>query len=321
MPVTEPQTMEGRVAIVTGSGRGLGRSYALAMAARGAALVINDIGVDLRGENPSHEPAESVVAEIVDAGGRAVPSFDSVATREGATAIVQTAIESFGRIDAVVNNALGGGGGELGALDDEGVMKSLDTQVRGSLWVTSAAFPYMREQQFGRFVFITSSNAVFGAMSVMYGVSKMGLVGLMHATADAGAEHGILANALAPIGVTRLNMFEHVPIEELPERSRRMSAASRSLKARGPEFVAPLVAYLCSPECTVTQETFSAVGGRFARIFTGVTPGWWGPQERPATIEEIIEHLDEIEDQTGYAVPRSVTDELELVAGAMPGRD
>jgi NAD(P)-dependent dehydrogenase (short-subunit alcohol dehydrogenase family) len=176
----------------------------------------------------------------------------------------------------------------------------------------------MQEQSFGRFVFITSSNALFGAMSVMYGVSKMALVGLMHATAHQGEPYGILANAVAPVATTRLDMLQHVPLEQLPEPVHTMAVAGRSLAARDPEYVAPLVAYLCSPECAVTQETFSCVGGRFARVFTGVTPGWWGPRDRPATIEEIEQHLDEIEGHTGYEVPRSVTEELQIVAAAQP---
>jgi NAD(P)-dependent dehydrogenase (short-subunit alcohol dehydrogenase family) len=318
---TDQISLDGRAAIVTGSGGGLGRSYALSLAARGASVLVNDIGVTPDGREPSPTPAETVVAEIEATGGSAVPNFDSVATRTGAEAIVSAALDAFGRVDAVVNNAGVFLGGDLGALEQDQVDGMLNTHLLGSLWLTNAVFPHMRAQQFGRCVFITSANAVFGSTGgVMYGVVKTGMIGLMHAAASTGAPDGILANAVAPVGKTRLGeQMDSIPPEQLPPEARRMHGATANYgDSGGPDFVAPLVAYLCSPACTVTQEAFSAVAGRYARIFTGVTAGWWGPRDRPPTLEEIDQHFAEIENQEGYQVPQSVTDELEIVAAALP---
>lgn len=243
---------DGRVAIVTGAGGGLGRSHALLLASRGAKVVVNDLGGARDGTGTDTSMADQVVAEIVDAGGQAVSNHDGVHTWEGGEAIVRSAIEAFGRVDIVINNA--------GILRDVSFAKltkeQLDPVVQvhllGAFHVTRAAWPHLREQAYGRVIATTSGSGLYGNFGQSnYSAAKLGLVGLTRTLAIEGAKHGITANAIAPVAKSR--MTEDIMPPALLDRLE-------------PEYVSPLVAYLASEDCTDTGRMFSVGGGYMARV-------------------------------------------------------
>src|SRR3954447_12556082 len=287
---------DGRVAIITGAGGGLGREHALLLAARGAQIVVNDLGGSVSGEGGGSEgPAHTVAKEIEDAGGVAVADTNSVATPEGGEAIVQTALEAFGRIDIVINNA--------GILRDktfhnmtaEFVDPVIDVHLRGAFWVTKPAWIKMREQGYGRIVNTSSNSGILGNFGQSnYGAAKMGLVGLTRVLAAEGAKYNIKVNALAPVARTR--MTEDI-LGSMVDRLE-------------PRLVSPLVAWLAHEDCPVTGEIYSAAGGRIARMFIGLTPGWYSPD---LTIEDVRDHWDEIRDEKGYTVTRRVPAEFAIL--------
>ncbi|MCU1673404.1 MAG: hypothetical protein JWN77_1517 [Frankiales bacterium] len=289
---------DGRVAIVTGAGGGLGRTYALDLAARGAAVVVNDLGGSVNGEGGDHTAAQKVVDEITAKGGQAVPNFDSVSTPEGGAAIVQTAVDAFGKVDIVINNA--------GFLRDKSFTKLefsdldavLDVHLKGAFYVSQPAFKVMKENNYGRFVF-TASNATFGNFGqTNYAAAKMGLVGLSNTIAVEGARNGILSNVIMPVAKTRMT-------EEL------LGEFAENL---APELVTPMVAYLCSEANTTTHGAYSAAGGRYARVFWGLGQGWFAGKGAQPTAEDIAANFAQIDGQEGYIVPGSTTDEIMALA-------
>ena len=287
---------DGKVAIITGAGGGLGRQHALLLASRGARIVVNDLGGSVAGgDSGSDTPAQSVVKEIEALGGEAVANYDSVATPEGGEAIVQTAIDSFGRVDIVINNA--------GILRDktfhnmtpELLEPVIDVHLEGAFYVTKPAWVHMREQGYGRVVNTTSGSALFGNFGQSnYAAAKFGLVGLTRVLANEGAKYNIKANAIAPIAYTRMT-------EEL------MPGMEEKLR---PEFVSPLVAWLVHEECPVSGEIYSVAGGYVARVFLGVTRGVF---EKDLTPEKVRDSFDQIRDETDYYVPTSPGDEMGYV--------
>jgi len=297
-------SFDGRVAIVTGAGGGLGRTYALELARRGAAVVVNDLGGSVNGEGGSDAAAQKVVDEIKSAGGDAVPSYDSVSTPEGGEAIVQKAVDAFGKVDIVINNA--------GILRDKSFAKMtwddldavLDVHLRGAFYVSQPAFKIMKENGYGRFVHTSSNSGIFGNFGqANYGAAKMGLVGLSNVLAIEGAKSNILSNVIAPVARTRMT-------EEL---------MGDFAKVLDPEGVTPMVVFLASEACTFTHETFSAAGGRYARIFVGLTKGWYGGKDKLPTVEDVADHIDEIEKQDGYIVPNNSGDELGQLVQVLGG--
>jgi NAD(P)-dependent dehydrogenase (short-subunit alcohol dehydrogenase family) len=295
-------SFDGHVAIVTGAGGGLGRSHALQLAQRGARVVVNDLGGNADGTGGGASMADLVVKEIEAAGGVAVANYDSVSTPEGGAAIVQTALDAFGTVDIVINNA--------GILRDKSFTKIppadfdilLDVHLRGAFHVSQPAFTVMKEKGFGRFVHTTSASGLFGNFGQgNYAAAKTGLIGLSNVLAIEGAKYNITSNVIAPIAKSRL---------------------TESLGAMGdalaPEFVTPLVTYLVSPGCDVTHEIFSVGGGRFARVFIGEGPGWVGPRgdERP-TPDDVAANIDSIRSLDGYFVPLSVGEETMTVIGSL----
>ena len=244
--------VEGRVVVVTGSGGGLGRQHALLFAQRGAKVVINDLGGSRDGTGGGSEMADNVVREITEAGGEAVANYDNVATPDGGRAIVQSALDAFGRIDVVVNNA--------GILRDVTFAKMTDEQwdavvkvhLYGTYHVTHAAWPHLRTQEHGRVIVTTSTSGLFGNFGqANYGAAKLGMVGLINTLAMEGRKYGITANAIAPIAATR--MTEDIFPEE-------------ALKQFDPAYVSPVVVHLASDECTDTGEVILAGGGQYARV-------------------------------------------------------
>ncbi len=243
---------DGRVAIVTGAGGGLGRSHALLLASRGAKVVVNDLGGTRDGTGTDTSMADQVVAEIVAAGGEAVANHDGVHTWQGGEAIVAAALEAFGRVDIVINNA--------GILRDVSFAKLTQDQLEavvqvhllGAFHVTRAAWGHLREQGYGRVIATTSGSGLYGNFGQSnYSAAKLGLVGLTRTLAIEGAKYGITANAIAP--VARSRMTEDIMPPALLDRLE-------------PEYVSPLVAYLASEECTDTGRVFSVGGGYMARV-------------------------------------------------------
>ncbi len=286
---------DGKVAIITGAGGGLGREHALLLASRGAKVVVNDLGGSTSGEGADAGPAQTTAKEIEDSGGVAVANTDSVATAEGGEAVVKTALDAFGTVDIVINNA--------GILRDKSfhnmapdlVDPVLDVHLRGAFHVTIPAWKVMREKGYGRVVCTASSAGILGNFGqTNYGAAKMGLVGLTHVLAIEGAKYNIKANAIAPIAKTRMT-------EELLGPLGDMLA---------PEYVSPVVAWLCHEDCPASGEVFSVGGGYVARFFVGLTEGIF---DRDLTVEAVRDRFDEIRDPAGYVIPEGTQDELKKI--------
>ena len=243
---------DGRVAIVTGAGGGLGRQHALLLASRGAKVVVNDLGGGRDGSGGGSEMADQVVQEIVDAGGQAVADYDGVHTWEGGQRIVQTAIDAFGRVDIVVNNAGILRDVSFAKLEEEQLDLVLKVHLYGAFHVTRAAWPHLREQGYGRVINTTSGSGLYGNFGQSnYSAAKLGQVGLTRTLAHEGAKYGINANVIAPIAKSR--MTEDVMPAQLLERLE-------------PEYVSPLVGYLASEACQDTGRIYSVGGGYIARV-------------------------------------------------------
>jgi NAD(P)-dependent dehydrogenase (short-subunit alcohol dehydrogenase family) len=297
-------SFDGRVAVVTGAGGGLGKTYALELARRGAAVVVNDLGGSVDGQGGSDSAAQKVVDEITSAGGEAVASYDSVSTPEGGEAIVRAAVEGFGKVDIVINNAGILRDRSFGKLEWADLDAVLDVHLKGAFYVSRPAFAHMKENGYGRLVFTASNAGVFGNFGQSnYGAAKSGLVGLSNVLSVEGAKSGILSNVICPVARTRMT-------EDL------LGPAAEALD---PELVTPMVVFLASEACTFTHEVFSAAGGRFARIFTGLAPGWFAGKGVVPTAEDIAAHIDDIEKQDGYIVPTSIADELTALMGVLGG--
>ena len=285
---------DGKVAIITGAGGGLGRSHSLELAKRGALIVVNDLGGSVDGTGGSHTAAQKVVDEIKAAGGEAVANYDSVATPEGGQSIVQTALDTFGRIDIVINNAGILRDTSFKNMTQEQLEPVLDVHLKGAFYVTQPAWQHMREQNYGRIVNTSSGAGVFGNFGqTNYGAAKMGLVGLTRVLAVEGAKNNIKANAIAPVAKTRMT-------EEL------LGAAADNL---GPEYITPVVTYLAHESCAVSGEVYSCGGGRVARVFIGVTPGYVSKTLSP---EEVADNLEQIRNESGYEVPANLNEEMML---------
>jgi NAD(P)-dependent dehydrogenase (short-subunit alcohol dehydrogenase family) len=301
---------EGQVAIVTGAGRGLGRLYALDLAARGAAVVVNDLGGSMRGEGSDASVADEVVAEIRAAGGRAVASHDSVATSEGGAAIVQTALDAFGRLDAVVSNAGIFGTVAFEDMPAEDWRRMIDVHLHGSFYLGQPAFRAMKQNGYGRFVFIASSAGLFGQpMSAHYAAAKSGIFGLSNVIALEGMAHGISSNCVLPFGHSRMVTETMGDAADIVANHAAASTEASFLTAIVPELVVPIVTYLASRDCTVTHQAYSACAGRFARVFAGLADGWVSAAGAP-TADDIAAHFDAVSASEPHTVPGSIFDEI-----------
>lgn len=296
--MSEQITFDQRVAIVTGAGGGLGRAHALELARRGARVVVNDLGGAVDGEGASQRAADAVVEEIRSVGGEAVANYDSVATAAGGAAIVQTAIDSFGALDIVVNNAGILRDRSFGNMTFDEVDAVIDVHLRGAFHVAQPAFKVMKEAGYGRFVHTSSNSGILGNFGqANYGAAKMGLVGLSNVIAIEGAKSNVLSNVIAPVAMTRMTADLLGPLADFLD----------------PGQVTPMVVYLCSESNAFTHEIFSAGGGRYARFFVGMNEGWFAGRKVIPSVEEIASHLDEIRDITSFEVPASSTEEIALL--------
>jgi NAD(P)-dependent dehydrogenase (short-subunit alcohol dehydrogenase family) len=304
---------DGKVVIVTGAGRNLGREYALLFAARGARVLVNDLGVGISdtdgvADAPTDPPADAVVAEIVGAGGEAVANRDTIATPQGGRAIVDAALDAFGAVDVVVNNAGQVRMAPFPELTEAQLDAVIDTQLRGALNVGRPAWAVMAERGGGRFVNV-SSGAAFGGVpgGAVYGMAKMGVIGLTRAMASEGRDVGIAANVIAPYAKTRPGTgFGPFPAsEELNEWL-------------APRLVAPLVGWLAHEACPVSGECFSVGGGHYARVGLEVTEGL---VDRDATIDSIAANASAILDSPATPITTTVSDNMRrMFEGFRPPR-
>ena len=285
---------DGKVAVITGAGGGLGRQHALLLASRGALVVVNDLGGAVDGSGSDKGAAQKVVDEIRAAGGEAVPDTNSVSTVEGGAAIVKTAVDAYGRVDIVVNNAGILRDKSFQNMEPDMVKAVLDVHLAGAFNVTQPAFKLMREQGYGRIVSTSSAAGIFGNFGqANYGAAKMGLVGFTRVLAVEGAKYNVKANAIAPLAYTR--MTENL-LGNLGERL-------------DPSFVSPIVAYLAHEECPVSGEVYSVGGGRVARVFIAESQGYFNPT---LTLEDVRDNFDTIRSEVDYKVPANIGEETAM---------
>ncbi len=297
-------TFDNRVAIITGAGGGLGRTYALELARRGARVVVNDLGGAVDGSGGSSMAADAVVDEIKAAGGEAAANYDSVSTPEGGAGIVQTAMQAFGQVDIVVNNAGILRDTSFAKMTTEQIDAVLDVHLKGAFYVTQPAFAIMKENGYGRIVNTSSPSGLFGNFGqVNYGAAKAGLMGMASVMAIEGAKYNIKVNTIAPVAKTRMTEDLLGPMADMVEA----------------EQVTPLVVYLTSETCELTHQVFSVGGGRYARIFTGVNEGWFAGQGVTPSVEDIHANLDIIQDIEKYIVPMNNNEEMALLFKALQG--
>jgi NAD(P)-dependent dehydrogenase (short-subunit alcohol dehydrogenase family) len=284
-------SFEGRVAVVTGAGRGIGRAHALLLAGRGARVVVNDLGGSMQGVGADAEPASAVVGEIVAAGGVAIADNSDVATPAGGQALVDAAVERFGRVDIVINNAGIIRWAGFPEADADNLENHLAVHVGGSFNTTRAAWPQMLEQGYGRIV-MTGSAGMFGLPeNLSYATAKAAVIGLTRSLKTAGAAHDIKVNVIAPAAMTRMAGRPKDGVD--PQMS--------------PDLVAPMVAFLAHEDCPVSGEIYAAGAGRFARIFIASTAGYVHPDPEP-TVEDVARNWATINDETDYYVPADLTD-------------
>ena len=294
-----------RVAIITGAGGGLGKTYALELGRRGAKVVVNDLGGAADGTGAGSSMADQVVKEINEAGGTAVANYDSVSTPEGGEGIVKTALDNFGRCDIVINNAGILRDKSFTKLEPENLEIVLDVHLKGAFFVSQPAFRAMKENNYGRFVFTASGAGIFGNFGqTNYGAAKMGLVGLSTVLAVEGAKNNIKCNTIAPIARTRLTEQLLGPMAEQLD----------------PHHVTPLVVYLVSEACELTHEIFDVGGGRYARIFLGMGEGWTAPKGSDATAEDIAANLDAVRSTDNFVIPDSIAGEMKAAMEALKTR-
>ncbi|KRC54136.1 MULTISPECIES: SDR family oxidoreductase [unclassified Nocardioides] len=281
--------VEGRVVIVTGAGGGLGRDYALFLASVGAKVVVNDLGGSRDGSGAGTAMADTVVEEIRAAGGQAVASYDSVATEEGAAAIVATAIDAFGAVHGLVNNAGILRDTSFAKMDADAWKLVQAVHLDGGYFMSKAVWPHFREQGFGRIVMATSTSGLFGNFGqANYGAAKAGLVGLLNTLAIEGARDGIQVNAIAPMAATR--MTADIAPQEL-------------LDKLPPAFVSPVVAYLLTEESTETGAVLVAGGGQVYRVAQFQNKG--AAFSEPPSLREVSERWSEISELTDVTVGRN----------------
>jgi NAD(P)-dependent dehydrogenase (short-subunit alcohol dehydrogenase family) len=307
----------GRVAVVTGAGRGIGQAYAQLLAARGAKVVVNDLGVNIHGEEPSPDAADAVVESIRAVGGEAVADHSSVASRDGAQQVIERALLTYGRVDVLVHNA----GRNLGELDD-----MLDVHVRAGVWLTDAVWAGMAESNSGRIVLTTSASGLYGDGTgpgvnpkQPYATAKAAVIGLTRALAMRGRPLGICVNAVSPTAHTRIVGLNR-GIENTREGAPASAATPDWVSANAPaRLVATGALWLMHETCPVTGGLYAIGAGRVAEIFLGVTHGYVAP-DGELEPEDVLAHLAQVHDRAGHHVPLDMGDYAQWVRSIVPDR-
>ena len=321
--MTNELRFDGQVAVVTGAGGGLGKQYALLLAARGARIVVNDTGGSVAGDGSNIEAAHAAAEEIRRQGGQAVADTHSVTSPEGGQAIVDSALRAWGRVDVVINNAGIVGDAPFEEMTADRLNPLIDVHLKGAFYATRPAWTVMREQRYGRILNTCSAAGILGAERMSnYGAAKTGLIGFTRVLAAEGAGHNIKVNAIAPIAYTR--MLAHSvdgagQQEDEEARAVLDDLVGQYLQKLDPALVAPVAAFLTHRECPVSGEIYTVGAGHVARFFIGRTKGFYRPG---LSVEDVRDNLHEIRDEAGYTVPGGPADEMtELFATVMNGPD
>lgn len=310
-------SFEGQVAVVTGAGGALGAAFCRELASRGAAVVVNDLGGSTTGAGSSTGYADAVVAELTAGGARAVANYDSVATEGGGQAIVDAALSAFGRVDIVISNAGNQRNGAFGELTAEDIEAVFAVHVKGAFFVCQPAYREMVRQSYGRIVLVGSQSGIFGnPFRANYGSAKTAMIGLMNVIAQEAPE-GVAVNTLFPNAMG--GRLGGTPLSERPDVEFLKAAGERTRQfgdGTKPEFVAALACYMASRQCDRSQYMYSALGGKFSRIFAGLTDGWCSPGPGAPTCDDILAHIDAIDDTGSFVIPRSGIEEMDATLKA-----
>lgn len=314
----------GQVAVVTGAGGALGSAFCRELARRGAAIVANDLGGSTTGEGGSTGYADAIVRELEAAGGRAIANYDTVATEAGGRAIIDLAMSAFGRVDIVISNAGNQRNAAFGELSAEDIEAVFAVHVKGAFNLCQPAYRAMVGQGYGRIVLVGSQSGVFGnPFRANYGSAKTAMIGLMNVIAQE-APKGIAVNTLFPNA--QGGRLGGTPLAERPDAAFLKAAGERSrdyADAMTPDFVAALACYMASRQCDSSQNMYSVLGGKYSRLFVGLTEGWYSPGPDAPSCDDILAHIGMIDDRNRYDVPLSGLDEMDTVIAARrrPGRD
>lgn len=306
----------GRVVAVTGAGNGLGREYSLELARLGAKVVVNDLGGSGSGRGASRAAADEVVDAIRAAGGTAVANHQSVGTREGGASVVQTAIDTYGRLDALISNAGFLRNNRFEDMTDEEIDAVLNVHLKGAFYVGQPAYRAMLANGYGRILFTSSASAMFGhPWQANYAAAKGGLMGLSHVVALEGARHGILSNLILPQAQTRLGQEMDPGYMEVIEVAATIGRIpfDEILHRIIPAFNVPLAVFLVSEACTDSHGIYTQIGGRYARVSIAASEGWHAPGEDAPTAEALALHWPQVRNRDALAYPENVYEEIELV--------
>jgi NAD(P)-dependent dehydrogenase (short-subunit alcohol dehydrogenase family) len=317
--VSNDLRFDDQVAVITGAGGGLGLQYALLLASRGARVVVNDIGGSVTGAGSNTDEAANAVERIRQHGGEAIANTSSVTSSEGGQAIIDAAMQAWGRVDIVINNAGIVRDAPFEDITADRLDPLIDVHLKAAFYVTRPAWKIMREQRYGRILNTCSAAGLLGAERMSnYGSAKTGLVGLTRVLAAEGADHHIKVNAVAPIAYTRMLAHSVESAGRPDDPSARVvldNLVAQYLQKLDPALVAPVVAFLTHRDCPVSGEIYTVGAGHVARFFIGRTKGFYSPA---LSIEQVRDHLDEIRDEDGYSVPGGPADEMsELFASIM----
>jgi NAD(P)-dependent dehydrogenase (short-subunit alcohol dehydrogenase family) len=300
-----------QVAVITGAGGGLGMQYALLLASRGARVLVNDIGGSVTGAGSDADAATAAADEILQLGGEAIADSNSVTSPEGGQAIIDAAVQAWGRVDIVINNAGIVRDAPFEEMTADRLDPLVDVHLKGAFHVSRPAWKRMREQGYGRILNTCSAAGLLGAERMSnYGSAKTGLVGLTRVLAAEGAEHNIKVNAIAPIAYTRM-LAHSVESAGQPDDPSALAIlddlVAQYLQKLDPALVAPVAAFLTHRDCPVSGEIYTVGAGHVARFFIGRTKGFYSPE---LSVEQVRDHLDEIRDENGYTVPGGPADEM-----------
>jgi NAD(P)-dependent dehydrogenase (short-subunit alcohol dehydrogenase family) len=297
----EKLRFDGRVAIVTGAGRGMGEAHALLLAERGARVVVNDLGGASDGGGGSEKPAELVASKIAAGGGIAVASVTDVATESGAERLIATALDAFGRVDIVVNNAGIMNLAPIADLTADRFDQTMRVNAYGPFYVTRAAWPHLAASGAGRVVMVSSGAGIYGmADRTHYAASKAALIGMTRVLSLEGHQAGIKVNALIPSALTRMTTAA-----TRARLERELASLGGAGAAHSPGKVSPVVGWLAHEKCDITGEIIEAADGYVSRVFIGATPGYHADD---LTIETIAAGAQAMMDTKGFVIPADVQD-------------